>query len=336
MGDDCGRRPSGSLDGQIPDPPAIRPSTVKLPERQPPGVQTIFDFFLHRFPRIPHATWLERFGAGKVWAADDLIDADTPYRPLLEVHYRREVAREPPVRDDFRVVWSDRHLLVVDKPPNLPVTPGGRWVRHCLLHLLLEATGNDRIAPLHRLDRLTSGVVLLSLEPETRSHFARLFQPRPMVEKLYTAVCELQRKTPPSRFSLAHHIARSPQEYWRQVVRPEQPVNAHCEVEVMAFNDGLVLVRVRPSTGRKHQIRVQLAHEGLPILGDPLYGSVRSNNPDDMTQRLWLDAHEFTVHAFPGPPDTGELSASWTSSRPPAEFFQRAAAARARGSHRVS
>ena len=315
---------------------AIRPSTVKLPEQQPQGVQTIFDFFLHRFPRIPRATWLERFGAGKVWAANDLIDADTPYHPLLEVHYRREVEREPPVREDFRVVWSDRHLLVVDKPPNLPVTPGGRWVSGCLLHLLLEATGNDRITPLHRLDRLTSGVVLLSLDPTTRSHFARLFQPRPMVEKLYTAVCELQRKTSPSRFLLAHHIARSPQEYWRQVVRPEQPANAHCEVEVMAINDGLVLVRVRPTTGRKHQIRVQLAHEGLPILGDPLYGSVRSNDPDDVTQRLWLDAHQLTVTDFPGPPGTDELSAIWTSSRPPEEFFQRAAAARAHGSHRVS
>jgi len=336
MGDDGGRRLLRSLDGQSLEPPAIRPSTVKLPEQPPPGVRTIFDFFLHRFPRIPRATWLERFGAGKVWTAHDLIDADTPYRPLLEVHYRREVEREPPVREDFRVVWSDRHLLVVDKPPNLPVTPGGRWVRHCLLHLLLEATGNDRIAPLHRLDRLTSGVVLLSLDPETRSHFARLFQPRPMVEKLYTAVCELQRDPPPSRFSLAHHIARSPLEYWRQVVLPEQPANAQCEIEVMAVNDGLVLVRVRPSTGRKHQLRVQLAHEGLPILGDPLYGRMRSNNPDDVTQRLWLDAHQLAVSAFPFPNDSDELSATWTSSRTPTEFFERAAAARACTSHRVS
>jgi len=166
MADDGDHRLSGSLDERRSEAPEIRPSTVKLPEQPPPGVQTIFDFFLLRFPRIPRTTWMGRFASGKVWATGERIDAETPYRPLLEVHYRREVGREPPVREDFRVVWSDHHLLVVDKPPNLPVTPGGRWVRGCLLHLLLEATGNDRIAPLHRLDRLTSGLVLLSIDPE--------------------------------------------------------------------------------------------------------------------------------------------------------------------------
>jgi tRNA pseudouridine32 synthase/23S rRNA pseudouridine746 synthase len=325
MVDNGDSRPGDVLLGQSLEAPAIRPSTVKLPERPPQGVQTIFDFFLLRFPRIQREIWVERFASGKVWATAKLIDAGTPYQPLLEVHYRREVEREPPVREDFRVVWSDRHLLVVDKPPNLPVTPGGRWVRGCLLHLLLEATGNDRIAPLHRLDRLTSGLLLLSLDPSTRSHFARLFQPCSMVEKVYTAVCELRRDPPSPHFSLAHHIARSPQEYWRQEVRPELPANAHCEVKVMAVENALVLARVRPSTGRKHQIRVQLAHEGLPILGDPLYGSVRSYDPDDETQRLWLDAHRLAIRDFPGPSGKSMLTEAWNSSRPPTEFFERAA-----------
>jgi tRNA pseudouridine32 synthase/23S rRNA pseudouridine746 synthase len=313
------------------DRPAVRPSTVKLPEQRPPGVRTILDFFVHRFPRITRAVWTERFALGKVWATDGSIDAETAYRPLLEVHYRREVEREPPVREDFRVVWSDDDLLVVDKPPNLPVTPGGRWVRGCLLHLLLEATGNDRIAPLHRLDRLTSGLVLLSLDPATRTHYARLFQPRSLVEKTYTAVCELRVDPPPSLIKLAHHISRSPREYWRQIVRPDLPANAHCEVEVLAIDGGLVLARVRPSTGRKHQIRVQLAHEGLPILGDPLYGSVRSNHPEDLAQRLWLDAHQLSVRGFPRPSGKKVLTAEWSSSRTPTEFFQRALQTRVGG-----
>ncbi len=303
----------------------VRPSTVKLPERPPHGEATIFEFFLERFPRVSRTVWLERFATGKVWATETLIDDQTPYRPLLEVHYRREVEREPPVREDFRIVWSDRDLMVVDKPPHLPVIPGGRWVRGCLLHLLLEATGNDRIAPLHRLDRLTSGLVLLSLDPATRPHFARLFQPRPMVEKDYTAVCELRRDPPPERFTLAHHIARSETEYWRQVVRPGLPPNAKCEVEVVALENELVLVRVRPLTGRKHQIRVQLAHAGLPILGDPLYGTNPSHDPEDLSQRLWLDAHRLAVNDFPCPDGAESLTAEWISSRPSDEFFRRAA-----------
>jgi tRNA pseudouridine32 synthase/23S rRNA pseudouridine746 synthase len=325
MTDDRAPRPRDGRDPVDSGSAPVRPSTVKLPETPPPGVVSILDFFVHRFPRISRATWLERFASGRVWAADETIDCGEPYRPLLEVHYLREVESEPPVREDFRIVWSDPQLLVVDKPPNLPVTPGGRWVRGCLLHLLLEATGNTHIAPLHRLDRLTSGLVMVSLDPATRSHFARLFQPRPLIEKTYTAVCEVSGHPPPSRFQLAHHVARSPDEYWRQVVVPHAPANARCEVEVVAFEKGLALLRVRPATGRKHQIRVQLADAGLPILGDPLYGTRPAHDPGDLSQRLWLDAHRLEVNAFPGPPGADELTMSWTSSRAPADFFRSAA-----------
>ena len=331
MGTEDGDRAPEAVDEQNSGLTAVRPSTVKLPEQRPPGVRTVLDFVVHRFPRITRSVWIERFALGKVWATDGPIDAETPYRPLLEVHYRREVEREPPVREDFRVVWSGDDLMVVDKPPNLPVTPGGRWVRGCLLHLLLEATGNDRIAPLHRLDRLTSGLLLLSLNPATRPHFAHLFQPRSQIEKTYTAVCELRMDPPSSMITLAHHISRSHREYWRQVVRPDLPANAHCEVEVLAIDGGLVLVRVRPTTGRKHQIRVQLAHEGLPILGDPLYGSVRSNNPEDLARRLWLDAHQLSIREFPRPSSNEVLTAEWFSSRTPAEFFRRALQSRVDG-----
>lgn len=304
--------------------PEVRRSTVRLPETPPHGERTIFDFFLQRFPRVPRETWIERFAAGKVWARDRSIDADSPYAPLLEVHYRREVEREPPIRTDFRVVWSDRQLMVVDKPPNIPVTPGGLWVRHCLLHLLAEVTGSHDIAPLHRLDRLTSGLVLLSLDPVTRPHYSRLFQPGSPVAKTYTAVCELRREPPPRNFPLSHHITRSMDEHWRQIVMPDRPANAHCEVEVVNVSEGLVLARIRPLTGRKHQIRVQLAHHGLPVLGDPLYGTNPSYDPYDLSQRLWLDAHRISISGFPGHEPEKVLTGSWTSSRVPTEFFEHA------------
>lgn len=316
--------------GEKPNPEAsaVRPSTVKLPERPPRDEQTILEFFLHRFPRIPKTTWLERFSTGKVWARDTPINIETPYMPLLEVHYRREVEREPEVRKDFRIVWANRHLMVVDKPPHLPVTPGGRWVRGCLLHLLLDATGDDRISPLHRLDRLTSGLVLLSVDPESRSHFAALFQPKPLVEKTYTAVCELRCDPPRDRFTLTHHIARSETEYWRQTVRSEMSPNARCDVEIVDVRHELALVKVRPLTGRKHQIRVQLAQAGLPILGDPIYGTRPFHDPEDLSHRLWLDAHRLAVSGFPDPGDRGDLTAEWISSRTPGEFLRRACASR--------
>jgi tRNA pseudouridine32 synthase/23S rRNA pseudouridine746 synthase len=306
-----------------PAPP--RPSTVTLPERSPEGVRTLLDFFVVRFPDLPRATWVERFAAGKVWSDSGPAGADDSYRPLLQLHYRREVTAEPAVRTDYRVVWSDDQLMVVDKPPNLPVTPGGRWVRGCLLHLLLEATGNDGIAPLHRLDRPTSGLVLLSLDPASRSHWARLFQPTPLVDKVYTAVSRIEREPPARLFTLEHHLARSAEEHWRQVVRPGLAANALSEVEVLEATGGLALLAIRPRTGRKHQLRVQLAAAGLPILGDRLYGAPPSTGPEDLGQRLWLDAHRLAVRGFPRP-DGGEVGAEWRSSRSPVELLRRASA----------
>ncbi|PWB73306.1 MAG: pseudouridine synthase [Holophagae bacterium] len=312
-----------------PDAAAVRPSVVTLPERAPCGVVTLIDFFVLRFPRIPEATWRARFAAGKVWAADGPVAADAPYRPLLGLFYRREMEREPPVRTDLAVVWSDDDLLVVDKPPHLPVTPGGPWVRHTLLHLLEGLTGCTELAPLHRLDRLTSGLVVLSRRRSTRAQFARMFQPGAPVEKTYTAVCELTRGDAPERTVLDHHIRRSGDEYWRQVVVPDEPPNASSEIELIATAGRLAAYRVRPRTGRKHQLRVQLAAAGLPVLGDPLYGTRRFHDPEDLTTRLWLDAHGILVTGFPRPGGAHPLTAAWNSSRDPAALFAQAAAAAA-------
>ena len=302
----------------------VRPSVVTLPAQRPEGVRTILEFFLRRFPRIPEAVWRRRFADGKVWSSDGPVPADRPYLPLLELRYRREVEREPPVRRDVAILWSDDDLLVVDKPPHLPVTPGGPWVRNCLLHILGEATGDGELAPLHRLDRLTSGVVVFSRRRGSRSLAAGLFRPGAPVEKIYTAVCETDRCEPPQQALLEHYLARSEDEYWRQVVLGDREPNARCRIELLAATDGLALYRVRPETGRKHQIRVQLAAAGLPILGDPLYGRSPFYDPEDLETRLWLDAHELRVAEFPRP-DVGErLSAVWTSARDPGELWLRA------------
>ena len=303
----------------------VRPSTMTLPDQPPDGVVTLLDFVLVRFPRISEATWRARFAAGKVWTETGSVAADAAYTPGLRLHYRREVEREPAVRTDFRIVWADDDLVVVDKPPHLPVTPGGRWVRGCLLHLLGEVGGDAALAPLHRLDRLTSGLVIFSRNRETRAHFARLFvQPGATTEKIYSAVCEVRRGQPPRSATLEHHIGRSGDEYWRQVVIPDREPNARSELELLETAGGLALYRVLPRTGRKHQIRVQLAAAGLPILGDPLYGTRPFHDPDDLATRLWLDAHVLRVTEFPRPAGGAPLTAEWKSSREPAGMLQAA------------
>lgn len=303
-----------------------RPSTVRLPAYRPEGVATVLDFFLRRFPRVPEETWRLRFRAGKVWADGEVLTEATRFRALWVVHYRREVPEEPPVREEFRIVWEDRDLLVVDKPPNLPVTPGGKWVRNCLLHLLTLTTGNWELAPLHRLDRLTSGLVVFSKRLRTRSHCSRLFQPPARVDKLYWAVCEVVGGESPEEARLEHHIARSPEEYWRQVVIRSLPPNAVCRIERVRRTGRLALYRVRPATGRKHQIRVQLAAAGLPVAGDPLYGTRPEYDPWDLARRMWLDAHFLAVKGFERAGGMEPLTAEWCSSRSPEEMLRGAMA----------
>jgi tRNA pseudouridine32 synthase/23S rRNA pseudouridine746 synthase len=309
----------------------VRPSTVTLPVEQPVGVVTVLDFFLLRFPRIAAETWRARFAAGSIWSEQGVLSGSEPFRPRLRVHYRREVAHEPPVRTDFRVVWRDEQLIVVDKPPHLPVTPGGLWVRGCLLHLLAAVAGSRELAPLHRLDRLTSGLVLFSCDRRSRGRWARALQDEGGAEKTYTAVCEPRCDDLPQTATLEHHIARSPDEHWRQVVVGDRAPNSLSEIELLATAGGLALYRVRPRTGRKHQIRVQLAAVGLPILGDPLYGTRPFHDPADLATRMWLDAHGLRIRGDRSAEGRAAAELAWVSSREPLGLLRRAEASGSSG-----
>lgn len=292
-----------------------RPSTVTLPARPPDGVTTIFAFFVSRFPKVPQEVWRERFASGKVFTAGGPVTPDAPYEPRLEVHYRREVAVEPLVRTDWRTVYEDAHLMVVDKPPFLPVTPAGAYVRSCLLHLVDAATGNPDVVPLHRLDRDTSGLVMLSINRVSRSHYARLFADGGgLVEKEYLAVCYDPDQSEP-RQVLAGHVARDPAAWWRQAVLPGRPANALVTTEEVLRQGPHVVLRVRPTGGRKHQIRVLLASAGLPVVNDRVYGTAPAAAGDDLGPPMLLDCHRLTVRGFGGFADTPPLDATWCSAR---------------------
>lgn len=300
----------------------IRPSNITLPEITPEGVQTVLDFFIKRFAHIDRETWFARFSSGKVWSSSGVLDPSSVYRPLEEVHYRREVDQEPPVRTDYSTIWEDDDLLVVDKPPNLPVIPGGPWVRHTLLHLLEQQTGNSELVPLHRIDRLTSGLVVFSKRRSTRTDFTTMFQFGAPIEKTYTAVCEVG-STPPVKYAfLEHHIAPCPERFWLQITIPGPKANAHSIINLIDADQKLALYSITPSTGRRHQIRVQLAAAGFPIAGDPLYGSDPCKDPDNRGRRMWLDAHRLTLAHFQLKNLGKSLSAEWISSRTPEQMWQ--------------
>ena len=174
------------------------------------------------------------------------------------------------------VLYQDEALLVLDKPAGLTVHPGaGRregTLANALLHLspgrLSGLGGEDRPGIVHRLDRETSGVIVVARSDAAHRELARQFHDRE-VEKTYLALVHGCPAAPEGRIEAP--IGRHPQD--RKRMAPHKSGrSAESEYRLLERFARCALVEVRPRTGRTHQIRVHLAHLGHPVLADPTYG----------------------------------------------------------------
>ncbi|AWH21192.1 pseudouridine synthase [Stenotrophomonas sp. ZAC14D2_NAIMI4_6] len=241
------------------------PSRLQLP---PGDWPTLLDGLCARFPRIDRGQWLDRFARGRVQDAQGrALAADQPWQVGLEIVYFREVSDEPVIPFSETVLYQDAHLLVADKPHYLPVTPAGGYVRETLLARLVARTGNPDLVPLHRLDRLTAGLVLFSQRPDSRDAYQRLFRER-RIEKIYEALAPALPGLPFPQQRLSRIV---PGEPFFRMAEVAGEANARTQVEVIADDGAVWHYRLRPQTGRKHQLRVHMAALGAPILGDDLY-----------------------------------------------------------------
>jgi RluA family pseudouridine synthase len=197
------------------------------------------------------------------------------------------------------VLFRDASLLAVDKPPGLPTHPTADPSRPSLVghvEAYLRAEGGGGYLGVHqRLDRDTSGIVLFSIDPRANAGLARAFEGRE-VEKTYVALTARPLTPPPSRFSVLAPLAPPGRADARQVrVGGPGAKPAETDVIVLEALPGALLVEARPLTGRKHQARAHLAHAGLPILGDAIYGPHGGAAPRLMLHARRLElAHPLT------------------------------------------
>jgi tRNA pseudouridine32 synthase/23S rRNA pseudouridine746 synthase len=266
--------------------PQIPASTLHLP---PGDWPTVLDCLCDHFAAIPRAQWLDRIARGRVLDANGMpITARTPYRVGLPVRYFREVADEPVIPGAVHIVHADAHLLVADKPPFLPVTPAGVYVTQTLLARLAAATGHADLVPLHRIDRLTSGLVMFSIRPDTRDAYQALFRER-RIGKVYEALA------PPLRELDFPLVRRSRIERGEPFFRMREVAgepNSETRIDVIERGGTVWRYRLEPVTGRKHQLRVQMAGLGAAIANDPLYPQLQPEAPDDPARPLRLLARE--------------------------------------------
>jgi tRNA pseudouridine32 synthase / 23S rRNA pseudouridine746 synthase len=267
----------------------------------PPGPHlTVLDALCARFAAIPRETWLGRMQRGLVLdARDQPLAPDAPYAPGLCVQYFREVAHELPIPFREQVLHVDADLIVVDKPHFLPVMPTGGYVRETLLSRLIERFDRPDLVPLHRIDRVTAGLLLVSCNAATRARYQELFRTRQIVKRYEALAPPLSAASFPilRRTRLAKAA-----EFFRMRELDGAP-NTETRIDVIERGRACWRYALTPRTGKKHQLRVHMAALGAPILGDRLYPSLQPEAADDYAQPLQLLARALELED----PFTGQL-----------------------------
>ncbi|SFA57358.1 tRNA pseudouridine32 synthase / 23S rRNA pseudouridine746 synthase [Rhodococcoides kroppenstedtii] len=258
----------------------LNPTRIRMPD-PPASYPTVVTYLKARFPDDADAL-AAKIDAGEVVDARGTpITATTPLVPRADVWLHRDPPAEPEVPFALPVLHADRDLVVVDKPHFLATTPRGRFVVQSAVVRLRRELGNDELSPAHRLDRLTAGVLVFTARPDVRRAYQEMFAAR-AVTKVYEAVAPVG--DVPSL--MRSRIVKTRESLQAREVPGE--VNAETRVEIIDTAGDLALYRLRPTTGKTHQLRVHLASAGIPIVGDSLYPVPREVAVDDYRDPLRL------------------------------------------------
>jgi 23S rRNA pseudouridine1911/1915/1917 synthase len=176
----------------------------------------------------------------------------------------------------LQIVYEDDALLVIDKPPGLVVHPApghasGTLVNALLFHCqtLSGVGGEERPGIVHRLDKDTSGLLLVAKHDRSHRHLSAQLQAR-QLQRRYVAL--VRGRLPALQGTIDAPIGRHPQHRQKMAVVPRDGRAARTHYQVLDAWGSCSVLRLALETGRTHQIRVHLAHIGHPVIGDPLYG----------------------------------------------------------------
>lgn len=268
------------------------------------------DHALHqRFPQVSRArvqSWIKR---GHVLINGNASRASYTVRPADVVDV--EPSDPPPLHATpeqipLTILYEDTDVVAIDKPAGMVVHSGAGVHSGTLVNALLHRfgalsrhAGDLRPGIVHRLDRYTSGVLLVAKNDAAHQRLAEQFAKR-LVEKTYLAL--VHGKVKQDRGRIEKPISRDPRQRTRMTARLAHGRAAWSEYHVLQRFDGFTLLEVRIGTGRTHQIRVHLSSIGHPVVGDRLYGAPAKIGGTPTLTRYFLHAHRIKFHQ----PSTGE------------------------------
>ena len=221
---------------------------------------------------ISRSLWQKYIKAGYVSVNNKAVTT-----PKFEVDETDEIALNLPEKEqtdvDLPILYEDDDVIVVNKPSGLLThAKGGLSDEPTVAEIIRQktsfATDTDRPGIVHRLDRDTSGLLIIAKNPESASHLQRQFAER-TAKKTYIAITDGKPKLNAAKIDLP--IGRNPSAPSTFRIDPNGKP-AQTTYHVLAENDAQSLVELKPTTGRTHQLRVHLAHLNAPILGDRVYG----------------------------------------------------------------
>jgi len=261
----------------------VSPSCVVLPVGHWP---TTFDFLVARFPRVGAEAWMARFKAGEVLDESGApVGLEQPFQAHGRIYYYRAVPEEPRIPFEAEVLYQDNFLVVADKPHFLPVIPSGRYVQETLLVRLKRDLGLENLAPIHRIDRETAGLVIFTTQTSARRVYQDLFLNQ-SITKSYEAIASWQ---PMLNFPLTYRSRLEDHgAHFMQVREITGEPNSESRIEVLEVSGTTAKYRLVPVTGRKHQLRAHCAALGIPIRHDRIYPTLLAEGTDDYARPLQL------------------------------------------------
>lgn len=283
---------------------------LQYPSQTPERVDKFLTF---KFPTYTRSQIQRLISEGFV-----LVNGGKPRKSgqLLEAEDRVEIVFPPPepldlISEDIplQIIFEDANVLVVNKPAGMVVHPAAGHSAGTLVHAVLAHVpdlegigGKKRPGIVHRLDKDTSGIILIAKNHPSHIWLQRQFKSRE-VEKIYLALVDGKPATREGRIIAPIYRDRGNRQM--MAIAPEgRGKNAVTEFEVLQNFRHHALLRIHPITGRTHQIRVHLSSIHIPIVGDKIYGL---KNPSLPISRHFLHAAEIAIR-LPGEKDKTRLT----------------------------